>query len=90
MKNSYELRHRKNLLFKYDKTKVLISYGLAARLISTIVVATYQIVLQLIPLLPENASLKPSSVAVQAGLCRTWSETAALGTTLNNHNFNGN
>ena len=28
-----------------------------------------------IPLLPKLSSLKPSSVAVQSDLCRTWSET---------------
>ena len=34
-----------------------------------------------IPLLPtsEISSLKPSSVAVQTGLCRTWSETPKTG-----------
>ena len=34
-----------------------------------------------IPLLPKSeiSSLKPSSVAVQPGLCRTWSETPKTG-----------
>ena len=33
-----------------------------------------------IPLLPKSeiSSLKPSSVAVQSGLCRTWSETPKM------------
>ena len=36
---------------------------------------------RLIPLLPESEipSLYPSSVAVQPGLCRTWSETRKTG-----------
>ena len=35
-----------------------------------------------IPLLPKSeiSSLQPSSVAVQPGLCRTWSETPKTGT----------
>ena len=34
-----------------------------------------------IPLLPKSeiSSLKPSSLAVQSGLCRTWSETPKTG-----------
>ena len=71
---TYEPRNKKSSVFAYAKTKALISCLETAQLISAFVFAT-------IPLLPkfEISSLRPSSVAIQLGLCLTWSETPSKG-----------
>ena len=59
--------------FAYAKTKTQISFVVTAKLISAFVFAT-RIVQSLYFLYT-----KPSSVALQPGLCRTWSETPKTG-----------
>ena len=58
--------------FYICENKTQISFAVTARLISAFVFA-----ICIVPLLPnsEISSLKPSSVALQPGLCRTWSKT---------------
>ena len=63
----------RNRIFAYAKTKTQISLAVTAKLISAFVFAT-RIVQSLYFLSPKS-----STVAVQAGLCRTWSETLKAG-----------
>ena len=64
-------------LFAYAKTMTQISFAITAKLIS----AFFRYTDTIIPLLPksEHSRLYPSSVTVQPGLCRTWSETPKTG-----------
>ena len=58
------------------KAKAHMSYAVTVQLISTIVFVTLIHVLQfLFYLIPKFKSFYPASVAVQSGLCQTWSET---------------
>ena len=72
----YEPRQEKTRFFAEVKTKALISFVVTAQLISAFVFATQTVQLLLPPLLKSKiSSIQPSSVAAQAGLCQTWSET---------------
>ena len=64
--------------FAYAKTKTQISFAVTAKLISVFV---FRYTDSTIPLLPKSeiSSLWPFSVAVQPGLCGTWSETPKTG-----------
>ena len=61
----------------YAKTKAQISFAVTAKLISTF----FHYTDSTIPLFlkSEISSFYPSSVAAQAGLCQTWSETPKTG-----------
>ena len=59
----------RNHVFAYAKTKALISCAISAQLISAFVNTFF--------LLPIYESI--SSVSVQPGLCKTWSETTKKG-----------
>ena len=66
----------KNHQYDYAKPKAQISYAVTAQLISTVFVTLIlQFLSYLIPKFKDN----PASVAVQSGLCQTWSETPIAG-----------
>ena len=66
-----------NQQYDYAKLKAQISYAVTAQLISTVdfVTLILQFLSYIIPKFKDN----PASVAVQSGLCQTWSETPIVG-----------
>ena len=70
MSSTLELHREKTNIFDYAKTNTQISFAVTAKLISAFVFASRDSTIILLPK-SEILSLKPSSVAVQPGLCRT-------------------
>ena len=70
-----EPRYEKTGFFAFTKTKTEISFAVTDQRLC------FRYTDSTIPLLPktEISSLWPSSVVVQPGLCRTWSETPKTG-----------
>ena len=66
-----------NQQYNYAKPKAQISYEVTAQLISTVVFVTR--LLQFLSYLNPKFKDNPASVAVQSGLCQTWSETPIVG-----------
>ena len=62
-----------NQQYDYAKPKAQISCAVTAQLISTVVFVT--LILQFLSYLIPKFKDNPASVAVQSGLCQTWSET---------------
>ena len=66
-----------NQQYDHAKPKAQISYEVTAQLISTVVFVTR--ILQFLSYLNPKFKDNPAYVAVQSGLCQTWSETPIVG-----------
>ena len=68
-----------NQQYDYAKPKAKISYAVTTQLISTVVFVTR--ILQFLSYLNPKFNDNPAyaSIAVQSGLCQTWSETPIVG-----------